>query len=212
MAVQAHAPNSGGLPPEGPALSEPPPTAFLPAHPQTPPLGGAVVELVGRPTATPRFVAQPSIESAVESAVLPHQLHEIDQVIEIARLSELLVEKDARISLLERGVAEWRERARVEIEAHSGAERLAFERERDLVGVIHQQISAIDSAEATTREAFVQADELRARLDEQMTLVEDAEHNTQAALARLHELQSRIDELEERLRQRARHWWRRRAA
>jgi peptidoglycan hydrolase CwlO-like protein len=170
------------------------------------------VELVGRPTATPRFVAQPSVQGAVESAVLPHQLHEIDQVVEIARLCELLVEKDARISLLERGLAEWRERARVEIQAHAGAEQLAFERERDLIGVIHQQISTIDTAEASTQEAFAQADELRARLDEQMGLVEDAEQNTQAALARMYELQARIDELEERLRQGARHWWRRRAA
>jgi polyhydroxyalkanoate synthesis regulator phasin len=170
------------------------------------------VELVGRPTATPRFVAQPSLESAIESAVLPHQLHEIDQVVEIARLSELLVEKDARIALLERGLADWRERARVEMEAHAGVERMAFDRERDLIGVIHQQISAIDAAEATAREAFAQADELRARLDDQMALVEDAEQSTQAALARMHELQARIDELEERLRQRARHWWRRRAA
>ncbi len=212
MAVRADAPNSGGPPPEGSALSEPSPTAFLTARPQPPPLDGAVVELVGRPTATPRFVPQPSFQGAVESAVLPHQLHEIDQVIEIARLAELLVEKDARISLLERGLAEWRERARVEIEAHAGAERLAFERERDLVGVIHQQISAIESAEASTREAFVQADELRVRLDEQTALVEDAEINTQTALARMRELQTSIDELEERLRQRARRWWRRRAA
>ncbi len=212
MAVQAHAPGSGGLPTEGAALSEPSPTAYLSARPQPPAVDGAVVELVGRPTATPRFVAQPSVAGAVESAVLPHQLHEIDQVVEIARLAELLIEKDARIALLERGLAEWRERARVEIEAHAGAERIAFERERDLVGVIHQQITAIEIAEATTREAFLQADELRARLDDQTALVEDAEQNTQAALARMHELQARIDELEERLRQRARHWWRRRAA
>jgi chromosome segregation ATPase len=182
------------------------------APPPPPPVDGDVVELIGRPTTLPRSATRTAIDSAVESAVLPHQLHEIDQVVEIARLGELLVEKDARIALLERGLADWRERARVEREAHAGAERLAFERERDLVGVIHQQISAIESAEESTQQAFGQADELRARLDEQTGLVESAEQSTMVALARMQELQMRIDELEERLRQRARHWWSRRSA
>jgi hypothetical protein len=44
-----------------------------------------------------------------------------------------------------------------------------------------------------------------------MTLAEDAQQSTQSALARMHELQLRIDELEDRLRERARHWWSRRA-
>jgi peptidoglycan hydrolase CwlO-like protein len=211
MAVQAHAPESEGLRPDGSALNRNPSTAFLAPPPPPPSTDGAVVELIGHPTTPPRFATRTAIDSAVESAVLPHQLHEIDQVVEIARLGELLVEKDARIALLERGLADWRERARVEMEAHAGAERIAFERERDLVGVIHQQISAIESAEASTGQAFAQADELRARLDDQMALVDSAEQNTQAALARMQELQARIDELEERLRQRARHWWSRRS-
>jgi chromosome segregation ATPase len=174
---------------------------------------GGVVELIGRPTASPRFASQVAIDSAVESAVLPHQLHEIDQVVELARLAELLVEKDARIALLERGLAGWRERARVERDAHVSAERLAFERERELIGVIHQQISAIENAETTSRQAFAHTDELRVRLDEQTALVSSAEQNTQAALARMQELQTKIDELEARLRQRARrHWWKLRIA
>jgi hypothetical protein len=211
MAVQANAPASEGLRPQGPALSESPTRAFDAEPPAPPALDGPVVELIGHPTAPPRFASRTAIEAAVEAAVLPHQLHEIDQVIEVAQLGELLIEKDARVALLERGLADWRERARLEIEARAAAERLAFERERDLIGVIHQQISAIESAEESTREAFVQADELRARLDEQMALVDGAEQNTQTALARMHELQMRIDELEAELRQRARRWWRRRA-
>jgi hypothetical protein len=211
MAVQAHAPASEGLRPQVPALNESPPRAFNAAPPAPPLVDDPVVELIGHPAAPPRFASRTAIEAAVDEAVLPHQLHEIDQVIELAQLAELLVEKDARVALLERGLADWRERARLEIEARAAAERLAFERERDLIGVIHQQISAIESAEESTREAFAQADELRARFDEQMTLVEDAEQNTQSALARMHDLQGRIDELEERLRQTARHWWRRRA-
>jgi hypothetical protein len=211
MAVQAHAPASEGLRPQGPALNESPPRAFSAAPPAPPAVDDPVVELIGHPTTLPRVASWTAIEAAVESAVLPHQLHEIDQVVELAQLGELLVEKDARVALLERGLADWRERARLEIEARAAAERLAFERERDLIGVIHQQISAIESAEESTREAFAQADELRARLDEQMTLTEDAEANTQSALARMHELQMRIDELDDQLRQRARRWWRRRA-
>ena len=211
MAVQAHAPGSEGLRPEGSALNTNPSRAFLAPPPVPPPVDGPVVELIGHPTAPPRYAARTALDSAVESAVLTHQLHEIDQVVEIARLGELLVEKDARIALLERGLADWRERARVEVEAHAAAERVAFERERDLVGVIHQQISAIESAEETTRQAFGQADELRAELDQQMVLVDSAEQSTQAALARMQELQMRLDELEERLRQRARHWWSRRS-
>ena len=211
MAVQAHAPASEGLRPQGPALNGSPPRAFSAAPPAPPAVDGPVVELIGRPTTQPRVGLRGVIEAAVDEAVLPHQLHEIDQVIELAQLGELLIEKDARVALLERGLADWRERARLEIEARAAAEHLAFERERDLIGVIHQQISAIESAEESTREAFAQADELRARLDEQMTLVDDAQQNTQSALARMHELQMRIDELEDQLRQRARRWWRRRA-
>jgi chromosome segregation ATPase len=170
------------------------------------------VELIGRPTAPPRLEPRTAVQSAVDAAVLRHQLHEIDQVIEIARLGELLLEKDARISLLERGLADWRERAQTERDAHAGADRLAFERERDLVGVIHQQISAVEAAEQSTQEAFAQADELRARLDEQTALASSAEESTQVALARMQELMGRIDELEARLRKRARHWWSHRAA
>ena len=210
MAVQAHAPESGGIAPEGPALNDSPPAVFLAPPPPPPPVDGPVVELRGRPIAPPRTSSRLVLENAVESAVLPHQLHELDQVVEIARLAELLVEKDARIALLERGLADWRERAHREIDARAAAERLAFERERDLIGVIHQQLAAIESAEEGSKAAFAQADELGARLDEQVALVESAEENTQAALARMHELQARIDELEDRLRRKARHWWSRR--
>src|ERR1035441_2601329 len=164
MAVQAHAPASEGLRPQGPALNESPPRDFSVAPPAPPAVDGPVVELIGHPTTAPRIASRTAIDAAVDQAVLPHQLHEIDQIIELAQLGELLVEKDARVALLERGLADWRERARLEIDARAAAERVAFERERDLIGVIHQQISAIESAEESTREAFAQADELRARL------------------------------------------------
>ena len=92
MAVQAHAPGSETRRPKGTALNESPPEAFLAPPPPPPAVKGGVVELIGRPTASPRFASQVAIDSAVESAVLPHQLHEIDQVVELARLAELLVE------------------------------------------------------------------------------------------------------------------------
>lgn len=210
MAVQAHAPNSPGLAPEAPANGSRARTE--PATPPPPQPAGPVVELVGRPTAPPKTPRHAAIDNAIAAAILPHQIHQIDQVVEIARLAELLVEKDARIALLERGLSEWRERAQLEVDARSSADRLSYERERELVGVIHQQITAIENAEESTRCAFALSDELRARIDEQTRLVESAEQNTQSALARMHELQARIDELEDLLRQRSRRWWRRRAA
>src|ERR1035438_3282427 len=95
MAVQANAPASEGLRPQGPALDGSPARAFNAAPPAPPALDVPVVELIGHPTAPRRFASRTAIETAVESAVLPHQLHEIDQIIEMARLGELLVEKDA---------------------------------------------------------------------------------------------------------------------
>ncbi len=170
MAVQARPPESLGLayprPPQAPAL---PPGPF-------PEPDGRALELLGRrvyPAPPPadegtRF----AIDQAVDAAILPHQLHEIDQVLEIARLHELRVEKDSRISVLERGLAQWRERARAEGEARLASEQLAHERETELIRVLHQQIMVIDSAE----------------------------QGNQMAMARVHELESAIADLEQRLR------------
>ena len=132
-------------------------------------------------------------------------------MLEIAHLSELLVEKDARIALLERGIADWRERAQAEIAARMAAARLAYERERELVAVIHRQINLLEQAEITSQAALARNDELQARLDDQFAAIESSEQTSQAAVARMHELQLRIDELEDLLRH-PRRWWRRRAA
>ena len=170
MAVQARPPESLGL-------------AY--ARPPQAPADGPVVELLGRriyPAAQPADdAARFAIDQAVDAAILPHQLHEIDQVLEIARLHELRVEKDSRISVLERGLVQWRERARLEGEARMASEQLAHEREHELIRVLHQQIMVIDSAE----------------------------QGNQLALGRIHELEYTIDELEERLRRRSWRLWRR---
>ncbi len=191
MAVQAHPTRSGS----------PPSPAALPSA--SPPAGGHV-EVVGRRV--------PVLDPAVEGAVLPHQLHQIDQVVEIARLGELLVEKDARIALLERGLGEWRERAHVEVAVRESAEKATYEREHELIGVIHQQLMTIESAERNTEAALARNDELQARLDDQYAALESSEQTSQAALARMHELQARIDDLEDLLHRRSRRWWRRRRA
>lgn len=193
MAVQAH-PTRSGSPPSPAGLPPPPPA----------PADGRAVEVVGRRVAL--------LDPALEGAVLPHQLHQIDQVVEIARLGELLVEKDARIALLERGLGEWRERAHVEAAVRETSERDAYEREHELIGVIHKQLTAIESAERNTETALARNDELQARLDDQYAALESSEQTSQAALARMHELQARIDDLEELLRRKPRRWWRRRAA
>lgn len=201
MAVQPQSPEAEPLAPETAAASPPA------APPPTP--GGPVVELVGR-----RIASAPStaLTPDIGAAVLPHQLHELDQVVEIARLSELLVEKDARIALLERGIARWRERALNEVDARSASEQRGYERERELVAVIHQQLTTIELAEQTAQAALTRNDELQARLDDQMAAIESSEQTAQAAIARMHELQGRIDELEEQLRRATRRWWRRQRA
>ena len=213
MAVQAYPPEAA-RPRRAPAApgagNSPPSLAISPPNPEgASPLGtAAVVELVGRRVAPPMFGAT---GNGVHEAVLSHQLHEIDQVLEIAHLSELLVEKDARIALLERGIADWRERAQVEIAARMAAARLAHDRERELVAVIHHQINGLEQAEVTSQAALARNDELQARLDDQFAAIESSEQTSQAAVARMHELQLRIDDLEDLLR-RPRRWWRRRAA
>ncbi len=194
MAVQPQSP-------EAEPLASPTAVASAPAAPAPAP-GGPVVELTGH-----RVAPRPSAD--VQAAILPHQLHELDQVVEIARLSELLVEKDARIALLERGIARWRERALSEVDARTASEQRAFEHERELVAVLHQQLTTIDLAEQTAHAALARNDELQARLDDQMAAIESSEQTAQAALARMHELQGRIDDLEEQLRRATRRWWRR---
>jgi chromosome segregation ATPase len=191
MAVQAHVS-------PGRRLSQ----ARAAGAPEAPPPDGPVVELVGHRADL----------VALDSAVLPHQLHEIDQVLEIARLSELLVEKDARIALLERGIAEWRERAHAETSARLTAERESYEREHQLIGIIHRQLGALEGAESVAQAALARNDELQARLDDQLAAIETSEQTSQAAVARMHELQGLIEELEEKLRRRSRRWWRRHAA
>jgi hypothetical protein len=175
MAVQARPPESLGLayprPPQAPAAP--------PGSPDGPPL-----ELLGHivhPTAPLDEEAQLAIDRAVGAAILPHQFHEIDQVLEIARLHELRVEKDSRIAVLERGLVQWRERARQEAEARLASEQLAHERETELIRVLHQQIIVRDSAE----------------------------QGHQLALARMQGLELTIAQLEERLRRRTWHHWRR---
>jgi hypothetical protein len=203
VAVQARPSDIGTLEPAPPA------GAFPTSRPLPPP---PHVEVVGRrvgPATTPRTSGPPA--RVMDAAVLNHQLHEIDQVVEIARLSELVAEKDARILLLERGIADWRERARAEASGRAAAERRAFDRERDLIGVIHKQLSTIDAAETTSHTALARNDELQARIDLQIATIESSEQTSQAALARMFELQARIDDLDEQLRLRLRRWWSRKA-
>ena len=205
MAVQPRPPEAVSLPAERPVSG---PTAAPPFPP-----AGPVVELTGRRVGGAVHSKQRlEVATAVETAVLPHQLHELDQVVEIARLCELLVEKDARIALLERGIGTWRDRLQTEMSDRRTAEHLAFERERELVGVIHQQLTTIDEATANAKVALTLNDELQARLDDQAAAVQSSEQTSQSALARMYELQARIDELEEQLRRASRRWWRRRTA
>jgi hypothetical protein len=134
--------------PHSPALGEELTLAQLRAtiKPMAPEPSGPTVEVVGRredPFA--RAKQQIALEMAVAEAVLPHQIHEVDAVVEMAHLEELLGEKESRISLLTMGIAQWRERAISESDARRSDGAQAHARERDLVRVIHQQMGSIET-------------------------------------------------------------------
>lgn len=152
-------------------------------------VSGPTVEVIGR-RVDPFAIAKQRIalEMAVAEAVLPHQLHEIDTVVEIAHLQELLDEKESRVSLLSMGIAQWRERAVAESDARRREQRSAHDRERDLVRVIHQQMITIE---------------------QQSQALETAEQNVTDAHLKIREMEIRIDGLRIQASQRRKHWWQR---
>ena len=190
MAAQTRTPVIQALAPEPSTLDQI--RATIGSAPPEP-LTGPTIEVVGR-RVDPFAEAKQRIalEMAVAEAILPHQLHEIDAVVEIAHVKQLLDEKDARISFMSLGIAQWRERAIAESDARRREQQVAHERERDLVRVIHKQMSAVDSA---VRETIV--------------LRRAARHANAAAQARVSELEGQIDELQEQLHAqfRPRRWW-----
>lgn len=143
--------------------------------------GGPTIEVVGRLTDPGDIQQHIALEMAVAEAVLPHQLHEIDTLVEIAHLEELVEEKESRITLLTAGIGQWRERALSEADARRSEHADAHDRERDLIRVIHGQMTTIDTAEQTTL----------------------------AAQMRVRELEGKLDEVEVAPRRRTRLWWRR---
>ena len=125
---------------------------------------GPTVEVVGRKTDPfARAKQQIALEMAVAEAVLPHQLHEVDAVVEMAHLQALLDEKDSRIGLLTMGLAQWRERALAESDSRRSEQVQAHGRERDLVRVIHQQMGTIErlTDALDTAEQNLAAEQLR---------------------------------------------------
>ncbi|MGI8846664.1 MAG: hypothetical protein ACR2GX_00125 [Candidatus Dormibacteria bacterium] len=143
--------------------------------------GGPTIEVVGRLTDPGDIQQHIALEMAVAEAVLPHQLHEIDTLVEIAHLEALVDEKESRITLLNAGIGQWRERAMSEADARRREHADAHDRERDLIRVIHGQMTTIDTAEQTTL----------------------------AAQMRVRELEGKLDEVDVAPRRRTRRWWRR---
>lgn len=177
-------------------------------HDDPPLTDGPTVELVGRkidPFAVEK--EQIAIDMAVAEALLPHQLHEIDQVIEMAHLKEMIGEKEARISFLTMGLEHWRTAAQLEAETRRTESAQAFTRERELVGILHEHIQRIDLLGQTIDEQAKTITVLTQTVDEQLGIIEVAQTNARQSSMRVMELEGRLDDLDEKLRAKSRRWW-----
>ena len=103
-----------------------------------------VVELIGTRTEVRR--ARSALEDS--PVVLALQLMAIDNFVEIIRLRTELAEKDRRIAILTVGLGTWRERAGAQREARRRDAAEAYEREHEIVTLLHQQMQVADSATA----------------------------------------------------------------
>jgi hypothetical protein len=68
----------------------------------------------------------------------------MDNLVDLIGLRETLAEKEALIAILEKDLSTWRERALNEACARKADSALAFDRERELVRVLHRQLTEND--------------------------------------------------------------------
>jgi hypothetical protein len=64
----------------------------------------------------------------------------LDNLIDLVQLRESLTERDAQVSLLEAEVSAWRQRALTEASARKADAAEAYDRQRELVTVLHRQL------------------------------------------------------------------------
>ncbi len=76
-----------------------------------------------------------------------------DLINEVAHLRDLIAAKDAHISSLETQVWAWRSQASNEVRSHKTTREAAWERECDLIRVIHQQTLVIQGDGESVGEA-----------------------------------------------------------
>jgi hypothetical protein len=76
----------------------------------------------------------------------------LDNLIDLVQLRESLAERDAQVSLLEAEVSAWRQRALTEASARKADAAEAYDRQRELVTVLHRQLIQNDELQdALTR-------------------------------------------------------------
>lgn len=102
-----------------------------------------IVELLGTSPGE-RRVPRPGVVDA--PTVLAAQLRAIGSIVEVVRLRAALADSEQRIGTLVTGIRIWRERAESEAAARRQDQREAHAREREVVGLLHQQMVVADAA------------------------------------------------------------------
>jgi hypothetical protein len=103
-----------------------------------------IIELVGTRTDT---LAKPATV-ADTPVILSLQLLAIDNFVEMIRLRTEIAEKDRRIGTLTVGLRTWRERAGMEQATRRRDLAEAYDREREVISLLHQQMQVADTATA----------------------------------------------------------------
>lgn len=109
----------------------------------------AALEVIGRPVNGHAGEAADVVEALNDDEAL-HALRllALDNLIDLVNLREALAERDARISELETHVETWRQRSFSESSARERESAAAYQRQRELVSVLHRQLIENDALTA----------------------------------------------------------------
>lgn len=101
------------------------------------------IEVLGRAmkgaVATPPSTNGHDLSTAGET-MRALRLLALDNLIDLVQLRESLAERDAQVSLLEAEASAWRQRALTEASARKADAAEAYDRQRELVTVLHRQL------------------------------------------------------------------------
>ncbi|MBV9100967.1 MAG: hypothetical protein JOZ46_07735 [Candidatus Dormibacteraeota bacterium] len=114
------------------------------------PADGAV-EVLGRAIKGAGTQLAPSngqSEATAEETMRALRLLALDNLIDLVQLRETLAEREAQVHILEAEVASWRQRALSETVARKTDASEAYARQRELVTVLHRQLTQNDELQA----------------------------------------------------------------